>query len=131
MPPRCFPIAYVVDVERSARFYRELLGFEEHFRMPAEGPAGYVGLHLGEAQFGVVSAEWPRERIGAEPGSGVRFELFVYVDGVDDAVARMRAAGVTVQREPEDMPWGERIAYVADPDGNPVALAAPTPATPL
>ncbi len=22
------------------------------------------------------------------------------------------------------MPWGERVAYVADPDGNPVALAA-------
>jgi len=29
-----------------------------------------------------------------------------------------------VLREPEDMPWGERIAAVADPDGNPVALCA-------
>ena len=26
-------------------------------------------------------------------------------------------------RDPADMPWGERIATVADPDGNPVALA--------
>jgi lactoylglutathione lyase len=23
------------------------------------------------------------------------------------------------------MPWGERQAYIADPDGNPVALATP------
>jgi lactoylglutathione lyase len=23
------------------------------------------------------------------------------------------------------MPWGERQAYVSDPDGNPVALATP------
>ena len=28
-----------------------------------------------------------------------------------------------VLAEPEDMPWGERMAYVSDPDGNPVALA--------
>jgi lactoylglutathione lyase len=26
-------------------------------------------------------------------------------------------------QEPADMPWGERIAYVSDPDDNPVALA--------
>ena len=25
-------------------------------------------------------------------------------------------------RAPEDMPWGERIATVVDPQGNPVAL---------
>ena len=30
-------------------------------------------------------------------------------------------------REPGYMPWGERVVYVADPDGNPVALAR-TPA---
>lgn len=30
---------------------------------------------------------------------------------------------VTVLREPVDMPWDERVAYVADPEGNPVALA--------
>jgi catechol 2,3-dioxygenase-like lactoylglutathione lyase family enzyme len=27
-----------------------------------------------------------------------------------------------ILREAEDMPWGERIATVADPEGNPVAL---------
>jgi lactoylglutathione lyase len=37
----------------------------------------------------------------------------------------MRAAGVTVLNEAEDMPWGERVAFVADPDGNPISLAAP------
>jgi hypothetical protein len=25
---------------------------------------------------------------------------------------------------PENMPWGERVAFVSDPEGNPVALAA-------
>jgi hypothetical protein len=35
-------------------------------------------------------------------------------------------ADTTVLPEPADMTWGERVAYVADPDGNPVALAAYT-----
>ena len=38
----------------------------------------------------------------------------------------MRAAGVAVLREPEKMPWGERVGFVADPEGNPVTLAAPS-----
>ena len=49
--------------------------------------------------------------------------MFVYVDDVDDAVEGLRATGAAVLREPADMPWGERVAYVSDPDGNPVALA--------
>ena len=27
-------------------------------------------------------------------------------------------------REPVDMPWGERVAFVADPEGNLVSLAS-------
>jgi lactoylglutathione lyase len=45
------------------------------------------------------------------------------VDEVDRLVEELRAGGVNVLREPADMPWGERVAYVTDPDGNPVALA--------
>ncbi len=58
-------------------------------------------------------------------GIGVRFEMFVYVDDVDEAISSLRAQGMTILREAADMPWGERLAYVADPEGNPVALARP------
>jgi uncharacterized glyoxalase superfamily protein PhnB len=47
-----------------------------------------------------------------------------YVDDVDDLVGRLGTAGLRVFKQPQDMPWGERVAYVTDPDGNPVALAA-------
>ena len=33
---------------------------------------------------------------------------------------------MTVVREPEDQPWGERQATVADPDGYPIHIGAPT-----
>jgi len=93
------------------------------------GEPGYVGLRRGESEIAVVASSWPDEQYGAPVGDGVRIELFVYVADVDELVEGLRADGVTVLREPADMPWGERVAYVTDPDGNPVALAqGPQPA---
>jgi lactoylglutathione lyase len=128
MARSAFPILYVPDVERSARFYTGQLGFEEIARMPPDGDAGYISLQLGDSRLAVVHSSWPEERIGVRVGSLPRFELWVYVDDVDETVARLRAADVPVLADPEDMPWGERMAYVADPDSNPVALASPPPA---
>jgi lactoylglutathione lyase len=122
MPERAFPVIYSSDVERSARFYQRL-GFEPHFRLPPEGEAGYVGLRRGAHELAIVTTESPEQLIGVKVGAAPRFEMFVYVDDVDEAVAQLRGADGRVLREPEDMFWGERVAYVADPDGNPVALA--------
>jgi lactoylglutathione lyase len=119
---RAFPVIYAHAVERTATFYVELLGFEEHFRLPAEGEPGYVGLRRGESELAVVAAGWPAERLGVEVGSAARFEMLVYVDDLDATIERARVAGVPVLREPEPMPWGERLGYVADPEGNPVSL---------
>jgi lactoylglutathione lyase len=123
VPERAFPVIYAADVERSAGFWKKL-GFEEQFRLPPEGEPGYVGLRRGNWELAVTTEQSPRELIGVEVGSGPRFEMFVYVGDVDGEVERLRAEGVSVLREPEDMFWGERIAWVVDPDGNPVALAA-------
>lgn len=121
-----FPVFYARDVEATARFYRELAGFTELFRLPEEGPPGYVGLMLGESRLGLVDAQWPMDTIGIAVGSGPRAELFVYVDDVDATAGRAAEVGGRLLRPPGDMPWGERVAYVEDPEGNPVALATPT-----
>jgi len=123
MPSRAFPVVYATQVERAAQFW-ELLGFRRHFQLPAEGDPGYVGLHddSSEAEVAVTDARWAQERYGLSMGDGVRFEMYVYVADLDRAVKQLSDAGVPVLREPEDMPWGERVAAVADPEGNPVAL---------
>lgn len=114
---------YSTDVERSARFW-ERLGFRRHFQLPPEGDPGYVGLHGdgSAAEVAVTNAQWAAERYGLQLGDGPRFEMYLYVPDLDATVADLAAAGVPIMREAEDMPWGERIATVADPDGNPVAL---------
>jgi lactoylglutathione lyase len=123
MPERAFPVVYARDVERSARFYQRL-GFEEHFRLPPEGDAGYIGLRRGVHELAVTTVDSPEQLIGVRVGAGPRFEMLVYVDDVDRTLAALRDDGVPVLKAPEDMFWGERLAWVADPDGNPVALAA-------
>ena len=121
-----FPIVYAGDVERSLAFYRDLLDFELTYRWPDEGRIDFAYLRLGDTGIGISSASAPAELHGRAPvaDSPVRFELCLYTDDTDAAAARMRAAGVRELRPPEDMPWGERLAYFEDPDGNPIHVAA-------
>jgi lactoylglutathione lyase len=123
MISRAFPVVYASDVETAARFW-ELLGFRRHFQLPAEGEPGYVGLRSepSAAELAVTNAEWAADRYGLALGDGPRFEMYVYVADLDASVKQLADAGMSILREPEDMPWGERIATVADADGNPVAL---------
>lgn len=125
MPLRAFPVLYAEDVETVAGFYAAL-GFDEHVRMPGpDGRAGFVGMRRDGAELAVTTADSPRMLAGVEPGPGPRHELFVYVEDVDRAVAAAPAAGGRVLRAAVDMPWGERVGFVADPEGNVVSLAAP------
>jgi lactoylglutathione lyase len=119
---RAFPVIYTCDVARLERFY-ELIGYDEEYQFPPEGVPDYVTMRRGDDDLGIVDASSPKELIGIEIGNGPRFELFVYVDDIHATVERLRDAGVPVLREAAEMPWGEHLAYVADPDGNPIALA--------
>jgi lactoylglutathione lyase len=122
MALRAFPVAYASDVEAVASFW-ELLGFRRHVQLPPKGDPGYVGLTRdGAGELAVTHERWAADRYGLSPGSGPRFEMYVYVDDLAATLTRLAQSSVEVLREAEDMPWGERIATVADPEGNPVAL---------
>ena len=112
-----FPIISTSDLAASLAFYRDLLGATVSYDFPgADGEPEYVGLELGTAELGLG-----RDRT-ATGGPSERFTLWVYAENCDAAVERLRAAGVRIVEEPADQPWGERIARVADPDGNLVII---------
>jgi lactoylglutathione lyase len=124
MALRAFPVLYAKDVEAVAGLYLRL-GFKEQSRLPApDGSAGFIGLRRDNAELAVTTEDSPRQLAGVEPGAGPRGELFVYVEDVDRTVNELREAGVRVLREPADMPWGERVAFATDPEGNLVTLAS-------
>ena len=112
-----FPILTTRDLGAALGFYRDLLGAKVSYEFAGpDGEPGYVALELGTAHLG----------IGRDPaavtGASLHLSLWVYADDCDAAVARLRAAGVTIVEEPTDQPWGERVARVLDPDGNTVLV---------
>ena len=118
------PNLYVADVERSAAFYRDLLGAAETFRTPADGPAKHMELRLGGVVIALSAAtEVPLQGLPT-PTPGHPFELVVWCDSADDAVEGLRAAGVPVLVEPSSHASGTCRGYVTDPDGNWVALVS-------
>ena len=114
------PIIISADVERLVAFYAGLLGAEPTSRVPEEGPVFFVGLRVDDAELGIVA-----ERAPADPGAAPRMVLSVDVPDVDGLLDRVTELGGTVLGPPNDMPWGQRVAHVRDPDGNPVNLTRP------
>lgn len=113
-----FPIVSTPDIQRSLGFYRDLLGGVVTYQFPEDGSPGYVALSVGTMKLGLglsttAEAEAPGQRIS----------LWVYVDDCDAAVDHLRRAGVRVTEDPQDQPWGERMARVLDPDGNELIVA--------
>ena len=124
MAARLFPMLSCADLDRSVAFYGTLLGGVEAYRFPAEGPPAFVTLTFGDASeigLGTIADE-PVHGIPQRPASGHRIELCVYVDDVDGTYAAAQSAGFDLVTDPADMPWGERTAWIADPDGNLVML---------
>jgi predicted enzyme related to lactoylglutathione lyase len=116
VPNTIRPIIVTPDVDRLRSFYMSLLGAEEIFRYPEEGPVFYIGLRLGDSELGLSSDSSVRT------GSPGRLLLSIEVPRVDDALLKVESLGGRVQGPPNDMPWGQRVAHVADPDGNVVNL---------
>ena len=124
MASKLFPMLSCADLERSLALYRDLLGGVETYRFPDAGEPAFIALRIGETSelgLGGVAAE-PVHGRHQRPATGHRIELCVYVDDVDAAFERVRAGGYEAVAEPADMPWGERTAWIADPDGNLVML---------
>ncbi|GAB2822042.1 VOC family protein [Streptomyces chlorus] len=116
------PVILTADLDVLLGFYTKLFGAEETFRVPAEGPAFYLGLRIGDTDLGLVAKENP----GTE--AAPRILLSIGVDDVDETLGRVEALGGSVRDGANDMPWGQRVAHVRDPDGNPVNLTQPIPA---
>jgi lactoylglutathione lyase len=113
-----FPILHVSDVDRSVALYTEAFGFELGFRFPDDGAIEFAYLELGETGIGIGRAvpppvpDWPPER---ELG---QFQLCIYADDTSVAAGRLHSLGLTQITEPREMPWGEKLAFFEDPDGN-------------
>jgi uncharacterized glyoxalase superfamily protein PhnB len=115
VPVTIRPIIVTADLDRLLAFYTELLGAKEVMRFPDDGPVFYVGLELGDSELGLSS---DASVVAGDPG---RMLLSIDVPDVDALLPRVVELGGT-GGDANDMPWGQRVAHIKDPDGNVVNL---------
>ncbi|MCY3882408.1 MAG: VOC family protein [Chloroflexi bacterium] len=110
-----YPQLFTGDMERSARFFREQLGFEVRYLFG--DPPVYAQARRDGVRLNV--------RRGAAPvldrGAAERGELlaaYLEADDVEGLYREYRERGVDFFRELETKPWGLTGFIVRDPDGN-------------
>ncbi len=116
MPNAIRPIIVTPDLDRLRTFYSTLLGAVEVERFPDEGPAFYVGLQVNGSDLGLTADA------AAPAGAPGRVLLSIEVTDVDALLPRVADLGGTSPGPANDMPWGQRVAHITDPDGNAINL---------
>ncbi len=110
----------VKNPEIAIAWYEKAFGFEKKLAMP--GPDGKI-VHAELVWQGhsiMLSPEGAFGCAGQAPvtsGTVPPVGLYVYCPDVDALAARAKAAGATIEMEPNDAFWGDRICKLTDPDG--------------
>lgn len=113
---------YSRDLQRALAFYTEL-GFVEAFRYPKDGAPEHVELLLDGFNLGIATVATAIENHGLSPnleGRGV--ELVLWTDDTEAAFARLLSLGARALSAPHDWLGTLRVAWVADPDDNPIQI---------
>ena len=105
------PQLLVADLDRSIRFYTEMLDFELAFQ--------YEDFYAGVVKDG-CSIHLKQGEIALK-GTAEDLDLVFAVDDVEDVYALMIDRAVEICKPLRDMPYGREF-YVADPDGNRLAF---------
>jgi glyoxylase I family protein len=115
-------ILFSEDPERAVAFYSSL-GFTETFRVPKEGKPIHVDLALDGYRLGIASVASSRDDHGLDPVSkGQRAAVILWTDDSSAAYSELTARGVPGLAPPHVWLGRLKIAWVADPDGNPVQI---------
>ena len=117
-----YVILIVEDLDRALRFYTDVLGLRLGHRS-----GDYAQLDTGTTRLALYTRKAMAKTLGmslkppAHDAPG--FEIGFKVPDVGEAFAELVGRGALAVMPPTDRPWGQRTAYVQDPDGHLIELA--------
>ena len=105
----------VKDLQKSLRWYLDVVGFTIERKIERDGKLRGVTLKAGDVQLTINQDDGAK---GWERVKGEGFSLRMTTDqSVDEIANRIKEHGGTLDSEPADMSWGARIFRLRDPDG--------------
>jgi uncharacterized glyoxalase superfamily protein PhnB len=108
------PSLTVDDLQKSVTFF-EGLGFGVEERWEENGALQGVMLRAGEARIGLSQDDWKK---GRDRKKGVGMRVFIATtQNIDDLARRAKSAGIALDTDAHDTPWGSRAFEVTEPSG--------------
>ena len=118
-------ILYVADQEKSKHFYALLLD-----KTPILDVPGMTEFLLDEkTKLGLMPESGINKLLAGRTknpadGNGIpRCELYLKSENITNLYHNAIKAGAKIISEPAPRDWGDKVAYVADPDGHIIAFA--------
>ncbi len=118
-------ILYVEDQSRSKEFYKSFLQMKPLLDVP--GMTEF--LLTADCKLGIMPNTGIQKILNdtvpnPSLGNGIpRCELYLIIDNPEDYMQWGLQAGAKLIDEMKDRDWGDRVGYLADPDGHIIAVA--------
>ena len=116
-----YTVLIVEDIDRALDFYIDILGIPLGHRADS-----YAQLRTGPTRLALYTRDSMSETLNqpleAPSPSAPSFEIGFIVEDVDVTYAELTAKGAESAAPPTTRPWGQRTAYLRDPDGHLVEL---------
>jgi uncharacterized glyoxalase superfamily protein PhnB len=108
------PTLTVDNLQQSVAFF-EGLGFAVEERWEEQGTLLGVMLRAGDVQIGLSQDDWKK---GRDRKKGVGMRIYVNTtQNIDQLADAAKKAGIALDTEPHNTPWGSRAFEVTDPSG--------------
>jgi uncharacterized glyoxalase superfamily protein PhnB len=115
------PSYTATDLQRSIAFYRDVLGFVVGDEWRDHGVLQGCEMRAGSVLFMLSQDDFAKGR-DRKKGVGARLHVSTAQD-LDRLAEEIKARGGSLDQEPTDMPWGQRVFMISDPDGFKLTIA--------
>lgn len=111
----CAVCLLVEDFEKSLRFYKDTLGL----KVKSQEGNQFAGFDLEGTEMAIfqkdgATAMFPKKFMGSGGGVNIGFQ----VEDINRACEELKSRGIQIFEGPKTTPWGQKVAYFQDPDGN-------------